>query len=138
MSLHGRSISVILVAVLSLAGAAAGAAQEPARTISISATGDVGKVPDRAWMRFNVVAQEKEPAAALSANAEVVQKLLDQLRAKGIGTQDIQTTSLSIRAKYEMKRDGNQVVRGPLIGYVAAKSVTVVIRDLSTIPAYVR
>jgi uncharacterized protein YggE len=30
------------------------------------------------------------------------------------------------------------VVRGPLIGYVAAKSVTVVIRDLSTIPAYVR
>jgi uncharacterized protein YggE len=138
MPLHRRSTSAVLFALLSLMGVAGGHAQEPARTISVSANAAVGKVPDRAWMRFNVVAQEKEPAAALATNAAAIQKLLDQLRAKGVAKEDIQTASLSIRAKYEMKREGNQVVRGPLVGYVAAKSVTVVIRDLSAIPAYVR
>jgi len=138
MALQRLSTSFVLAAALIATGWAVGHAQEPARTISVSANAAVGKVPDRAWMRFNVVAQEKEPSAALAANAEAIQKLLGQLRAKGIETQDIQTTSLSIRAKYEMKREGSQVVRGPLIGYVAAKSVTIIIRDLATIPAFVR
>jgi uncharacterized protein YggE len=133
-----RRVSIAIVAALIFMGPATGHAQEPARTLSVSANADVGKVPDRAWMRFNVVAQEKEPPAALAANAEAIQKLLGQLRAKGIEAQDIQTTSLSIRAKYEMKREGSQVVRGPLEGYIAAKSVTIVIRDLATIPAFVR
>jgi uncharacterized protein YggE len=89
-------------------------------------------------MRFNVVAQGKEPATALASNAGAVQKLLDQLRAKAIDSTDIQTASLTIRAKYEVIREGNREVRGPLVGYVAAKSVTAIIRDLSAIPAFVR
>jgi uncharacterized protein len=142
MALHGLSrvvpISAAVAASLGLLGSVAGEAQELASTISVSARASVGKVPDRAWMRFNVVAQEKEPTAALAANAEAVQKLLSQLRAKGVDSQDLQTTSLSITAKYEITREGNREVRGPLIGYIAAKSVTVTIRDVSAIPGYIR
>src|SRR5262245_27942794 len=96
--------SAVILASLALPGSRAGRAEEPARTISVAAQASVGKVPDRAWMRFNVVAQEKEPTAALAANAEAIQKLLGALRAKGVESQDLQTTSLSIRAKYEITR----------------------------------
>jgi hypothetical protein len=142
MALQGHlrkgGLSAAVIVALVISGSSAGQAQEPAKTISVSARAAVGKVPDRALMRFNVVAQEKEPPAALAANAEAVQKLLSQIRAKGVESKDIQTTSLSIRAKYEMSRDGNREVRGPLVGYIAAKSVTVTIRDLSAIPDFVR
>jgi uncharacterized protein YggE len=127
-----------MVVALILAGSSAGHAQEPAKTISVSAHASVARVPDRAWMRFNVVAQEKEPAGALAANAEAVQKLLDQIHSKGIDSRDIQTTSLTIRAKYALNREGNREVRGPLLGYVAAKSVTIVLKDPSAIPTFVR
>src|SRR5262249_40110337 len=127
-----------IVACLGVLGSIACQAQEPASTISVSARASVGKVPDRAWMRFNVAAHGKEPTAALAANAEAIQKLLTQLRAKGVESQDLQTTSLSITAKYETTREGKREVRGPLIGYVAAKSVTVTIRDVSAIPDYIR
>lgn len=133
-----RSMWIALFFLPLLPGLTPGFGQETASTVSISASGSVNKAPDRAWLRFNIVAEEKEQSAALDAAASASQQLLAQLRNKGIEPQDLQTTSLSLQAKYEKRREGGREVRGPLVGYVAAKSVTVTLRDVSKVPAFVR
>lgn len=127
---------MVALAVLSVSASATVAQEQP--RVSIGASGSAVRTPNRAWVRFAVTAEAKEPVQAIDANAVEVKKLLDQLATRGIAAKNLQTASLSLRPKYEVKREGNREIRGNLLGYVASKVVTATIEDLSQVPVYVR
>ena len=113
------------------------AAQEPSR-LSVGAQGYAARVPDRAWIRFEASVEAKTPPEAIDANAAEIKRLVDQLRAKGITSKNLQTAALGLRPKYEVKREGQREDRGDLIGYAASKSIVATIEDLSQFPPLLR
>jgi len=113
------------------------AAQEPSR-LSVSAQGYAARVPDRAWIRFEVSVEAKTPPEAIDANAGEIKRLFDQLRAKGIASKNLQTAALGLRPKYEVRREGQREVRGDLIGYAASKSIVATVEDLSQVSSFIR
>jgi uncharacterized protein len=137
-----RTLSIwALRAALGLAACVAqagpSAAQEPSR-LSVSAQGYASRVPDRAWIRFEVSIEAKTPPEAIDATAAAIKQLLDQLAAKGITSKNLQTAALAMRPKYEVKYDGHREIRGDLLGYVASKSIVATIEDLSLVPSFIR
>jgi uncharacterized protein YggE len=96
------------------------------------------RIPDRAWIRFEVSIEAKTPPEAIDATAAAIKQLIDQLRAKGIASSNLQTAALALRPNYEVKREGQREIRGNLLGYVASKSIVATIEDMSQVPAFVR
>lgn len=109
-------------------------AQDPRaqRTISISATATVAAEPDQAAISTGVVAEGETARAALTANSEIMAKLIDGLKAAGIAAQDIKTTSFNISPRYQNFKDG----RAPAIsGYQVHNQVRIMVRALDKLGA---
>ncbi len=91
----------LLLAAAALAGAlrpeGASAVDPPATvdTVTVSGTGSVTAVPDRAEVSAGVETRAATARAALSANGAAMQKVLDALRARGGKDVTTQTVSLS-------------------------------------------
>ena len=111
--------------------------QEASR-LSVGSAGNAARIPDRAWVRFEVAVEAKTPGEAIDANASAVRGLLDQLRAKGVTSKNLQTAALSLQPRYEVKQDGAKEIRGDLLGYVAAKSIVAIIEDVAVVASYIR
>jgi uncharacterized protein YggE len=99
------------------------------RTVSVSATGEADAVPDaaKASLTIEVVdpasAQQAQQDAAVAATA-----VLDALAQAGVAEADIATQGISVGPTYNYTSDGGQT----LVGYRAAQTVTVTLRDLAT------
>lgn len=129
IALVGGAVALVL-AVAAVAGvgrsdAAGAAADEVKRTISVSGTGSVTVVPDRAHLSFGVETTGETATAALSANGIAMRKVIAALRAAGIAPADIQTQQVSLSPTYS---DDNQE---RIIGYGASSSVSVTVRSLA-------
>jgi uncharacterized protein YggE len=136
-----RTLSIwTLRAALALAcvsQASPSGAQEPSR-LSVTAQGYASRVPDRAWIRFEVSIEAKSPPGAIDGTAAAIKQLLDQLGARGIASKNLQTAALALRPKFEVRREGQREIRGDLLGYVASKSIVATIEDLSLVPSFIR
>ena len=102
---------------------------EPPRTVSVSATGQADAVPDAA--RASITVEVTDPASAQTAQQEAAvaaTAVLDALTTAGIPSADIATQALAVAPAYNYTSDGGQT----LIGYRAAQTFTVTLRDLST------
>jgi uncharacterized protein YggE len=106
--------------------------QEASR-LSVGSLGNSTRIPDRAWIRFTVAIEAKTPGEAAALKG-----LLDQLRAKGITSKNLQTAALSLQPKYEVKQEGAKEIRGDLLGYVAAKSIVATLEDVTAVASYIR
>lgn len=123
-----------LVAVLALAVPAAAQdgtqAGEPA-TLGVSGTGRVSVAPDMATLRIGVESQDATAAAALSANSQAAQKVIDLLKRQGVDGKDIQTANFSVFPVYD---DTNRIEprpEGPRVaGYRVTNQVVARIRRL--------
>jgi uncharacterized protein YggE len=116
------------VAAVALAGGAArqahgGAAAEIASGITVTGTGFVTTVPDRAAFSFGVQSRGKTAAAALDANSTELARVIAALKAAGVAAEDIQTAQVSLYPR--TTTDGQTV-----IGYDASNSVSAKLRDL--------
>jgi uncharacterized protein YggE len=94
------------------------------RTISVTGTGIVNVVPDRAVLTFGVDTSATTAGAALSANSAAMRKVLAALRAAGIDTKDLQTSQVSLSPSYDENEE-------KIIGFDASNSVTVIVRTIS-------
>ncbi|MBN8910840.1 MAG: SIMPL domain-containing protein [Rhizobiales bacterium] len=100
------------------------------RLITVSATGYAYAEPDRATISAGVAAEADTAAAALSANTELMQKVVDGLKESGIDAKDIQTSNFNVEPRYTNPRDGAP----PAInGYRVSNQVTVLVRDLKAL-----
>lgn len=113
-----------LVLVLALAGcgaAQAGAAADAAPQITVSASGTVRLVPDKATVYFGVTTQEATAEAAQAGNSEAVNNVIAVLTARGVEEKSIRTTNYSLYPQYDWAEKGEQRI----IGYVVTTNMSV-------------
>lgn len=118
-----------------LAVPAAAIAQAPAQPaastdgtlLSVSATGEARRVPDVATVSAGVVTQAADANAALRANAEQMNRLMEAVRKAGIAERDIQTSDLRVSPQYH-RADGQA---REITGYEARNTVNLTVRDIA-------
>jgi uncharacterized protein YggE len=120
-----------LAAALALAIAPASAQIAPARTLTIAGNADVHAAPDAALFATGVVTESETAAAALKANSAAMAKVLDAARTLGVEPRDLQTRGLSLEARYFRPDRSGPAERPRIVGYTAANTVTVRVRDLA-------
>jgi len=99
-----------LAGVLRPEGAAADDPAPATDTVSVSGTGTVLAVPDRAQISAGVESRAATAKAALAANAAAMQKVLDALEARG--GKDVTTQTVSLQTSFDEQGQPN--------GFVAA------------------
>ena len=97
------------------------------RTVSVSATGQASAAPDMATISTGVQAEAATAREAMAANSAAMGKLIDGLKAAGIDSKDIRTTSININPRYGEPRPGKPPV---INGYYAQNQVRITVRDL--------
>ncbi len=119
------------VAAALVAGLAASPASaegwEAARTIVVTGAGEATKAPDMAFLTLGVEADGATASEALRKNSAQMEAAIKTLRDAGVDKDDIQTSNLSVGARYDYSREG-QAPR--LIGYQATNTVSVKLRNL--------
>src|SRR5690606_3529111 len=134
LSMFRNPLSKLFLAA-ALAVPAAAIAQAPAQPaastdgtlLSVSATGEARRVPDVATVSAGVVTQAADANAALRANAEQMNRLMEAVREAGIAERDIQTSDLSVSPQYH-RADGQA---REITGYEARNTVNLTVRDIA-------
>ena len=106
-----------LVMILCLAGCGAAAAgssptAESAAEITVSATGTVRLVPDKAAVTFGVTTRETTAEAAQSKNSEAVSRVVALLTERGVEEKSIRTANYSMYPQYDWSDGGEQRITG--------------------------
>lgn len=95
-----------------------------AQGITVTGTGSASAVPDVADWSFGVQSDADTASAALSQNAEAMDRLLNALKGQGIAKDDLRTEQVSL---YPRTTDDGRAV----VGYTASSSVHATIRKMS-------
>ena len=104
---------------------------QPETTLSLSASGEVTRAPDMATITLGVQTEADTASAAMSQNAERMNRVYAALSEAGIAERDMQTSNLSLQPRYDYSnRDGSPP---KVTGYTASNQVTVKARDLDTL-----
>ncbi len=134
-------IKIAMLAAASLAATAAGATAANAQTpvtvepmipaagtvLDVSAEGRTTRVPDVATIRAGVVSQAATAAAALSDNAQRMNRVLAALKKAGVAPRDIATASVGLSPQYRYAENQPPVITG----YQATNSVSIRFRDVA-------
>jgi uncharacterized protein YggE len=94
-----------------------------ARSITVSGNGMVSATPNQAVFSFGVTTRGKTAVQALAANSADMRKLIDALKAAGIASGSLQTSSVSLSPV--MSNQGDAIV-----GYTVSNSVSATITNL--------
>ena len=126
---------VATVAVLAGVGIPEGAHGESTaaaakRSITVSGSGSIETVPDRAQFSFGVVTKGLTATQALGANSAAVSRVIAALKGAGVAAADIQTQSVSLVP--QTSPNGTEIV-----GYTATNTVGATFRDLGRAGAIV-
>jgi len=128
-------VAFIAVAVLIFAGSAQAqtdnqAPQTPEpRTLSVNGSGVVSIEPDIAYISLGVQTEGKNAQETVASNNAQSQALLSTLSRAGVADKDIRTSNFSIYPRQEWDNNGQPTG----ITYVVNNTVSVTVRDLSTI-----
>jgi hypothetical protein len=122
------AVALVVLAAAALSGVgrpdvATSAAGDPTRGITVTGTGTVEAVPNRAEVSFGVVTDASTARDALAANAAQARRVAAALRSAGVEERDIQTQQVSINPMFD--EGGRQVT-----GYQARNTVLARIRAL--------
>ncbi len=123
-------VAISLGGTLKLGGAKGTTTTADSGGITVTGSGTVNTVPDRADFSFGVHTESATAAAALGANGALMTKVIDAVEHAGVAKADVQTSQVSLSP--QTSTDGKRI-----IGYAADNSVTVTIRDLASAGAVV-
>ncbi len=96
----------------------------PVRQITVVGKGETKAAPDTASVQLGVQTEAETARQALTDNNTKMQTLVARLKELGIADKDIQTSNISIYARYDDR--GRDV-----LGYQVSNTVTVTIRNIS-------
>lgn len=109
-------------AVFSVAGCdSAAPVQSNARQVTVVGSGEVEGVPDTVTAEIGIEVVGPDVTAAMNQTSERQRAVIDALKARGIDTEDISTTEVSLQPQYG---DNSAIT-----GYRAANSIAVKIRE---------
>jgi len=103
----------------------------PPRTLNIAGNAEMHAAPDAALVSTGVVSEGDTAAAALKANSLALAKVVDAIHASGVEGKDVQTSGLSLQARYYRPEKPSPTDRPRIIGYTAANQVALRVRDLA-------
>lgn len=128
-----------LVVLLAASAAALPLTGLAAAEVGITATGPVVELsvyesveiaPDTATIGAGVTTEAPTAIAAMRQNAAEMQKVIARIKALGVAEKDIQTTGISLNARY----DYDQPTQRPVFrGYIASNRVSVILRSIDDI-----
>ncbi|MEZ0496000.1 SIMPL domain-containing protein [Sphingomonas sp. IW22] len=98
-----------------------------AALLDVVAEGRTTRVPDMAVINAGVVTQSETAAAALSANAARMDKVLSALKRAGVSERDIQTATIALNPQYRYGENVPPVITG----YQASNRVSIRFRDVA-------
>ena len=107
------------------AGAPAAEGQVP--KITVSASGSVSLVPDKAAVSFGVTTKGDTAGETQGRNSESVKKVMDVLTSRGVEEKSIKTTNYNMYPQYDYSDDGDQSI----IGYVVTTTISVEDQDIN-------
>jgi uncharacterized protein YggE len=97
------------------------------RTISVTGTGSAEAAPDLLTLSIGVECRRETVGAAYADAGKVSAAVTAALRDHGVGSQDITTTGLNVRAEINWQEGRGQSVSG----YLASSVLSVRIRELA-------
>lgn len=103
-------------------------AQETGRRITVMGEGVVLAMPDMAEVTLGVTHEARDADEALSVTSQVVQRLLERLKAAGFEPRDIHTSQIVLDPVHRT-RSGSSA-QPAISGYRATNMVTIWARDL--------
>ncbi|QCO58014.1 DUF541 domain-containing protein (plasmid) [Pseudorhodobacter turbinis] len=103
-----------------------------AAQISVTGEGVVMAAPDMATVTLGVTSSDKTAKAAMDANSVALAAVLENLKAAGIKSADMQTSGLSLQPEWDSNSAGNGRTIG---GYTARNRLTVRVRVLDKLGA---
>jgi uncharacterized protein YggE len=122
-------VGLFLVAALLIVEQAEAGQEEFRRTISVTGQGEATVPPDMADIQTGVVTRGVAAAEALSANNEVMEKILGVLKMFKIASKDVQTSSFNVSPEY--KRNERGQTQPTIVGYRVTNQVRVEVRNLA-------
>jgi len=102
--------------------------------IWVSGTGKVSAVPDIAFLRLGIEAQDASVADAQAQAAEAMNAVMTALTGSGVAEKDIQTQYFNIQRVTRWDEDKGQEV---LLGYRVSNMVVAKIRDMGKVGAII-
>lgn len=129
MGVAAASVLIVVVAALSfrpvpVAGAPTGSSDATLHTLTVSATGKVTVVPDVARVYLGVTLTKPTVREARDAAAKAMTSVIAAIKGLGIEESDIQTSGLSLSARYA---EGSST---RIVGYIISEQLAVTVRDL--------
>ncbi|MGB3753535.1 MAG: SIMPL domain-containing protein [Parerythrobacter sp.] len=119
------------VAALSLISAPAYAGvevQSEGPVVQLSVTETVKAAPDITTIGAGVSTRAATAVEAMRANAREMTTIINRIKALGIAEDDIQTTGVSLNARYDYNRTTQKQV---FQGYDASNRVSIILRDVT-------
>jgi uncharacterized protein len=125
-----RQVVLGVLVGLWLAGSAAAQTE---REIVVTGEGRIEVTPDMATVGGGVETQAETAEAALAANAERMQRVIEAVTATGVARQDLQTNQIGLFPVYREQEGGSPVPE--VIGYIARNMLQVRVREIPTLGA---
>jgi uncharacterized protein YggE len=100
--------------------------QPQQRTITVTGSAQLSVAPDEAVVSLGVRTQAQGAQDALDQNSAKMQKVLDALRALGLGDADLATSNIDLSPRYD---NNGQAI----LGYDASNTVEATVHDLSKV-----
>jgi uncharacterized protein YggE len=122
---------ILLIAAIALSACSASVqlGQTMPRTISVNGNAQVILAPDIAYVSIGVHSEVETAKAAVAANNELTQQVVDAIKGQGVDEKDIQTTNFSVYQQQKVGPNGEQ--QG--VYFAADNTVYVTIHDLTKI-----
>jgi uncharacterized protein len=127
-------LAALLSAALALAQSGPGAGSAvPA--ITVTGTSEVAAAPDRAMLSLGAVVENKQAQEAQKQIAQIMQRVIKDIKAQGIPEDKIRTVGLSLNPVYShpAPRAGQEPEAPRIVAYRAANTVRVQVDDLERV-----
>jgi uncharacterized protein len=121
-----RSVAIVALGALALAGCSAGNARTAPTAATVITTRGVGMAtmtPDTVTLVIGVQTRDQSAKAALDANTAKATALINVLKSKGVAPADLQTSQLSVNPTYDS-------ATGRITGYEVTNQVTAMLHDV--------
>ena len=137
-----RSVGVFMTAILAalLSAATAIAQSGPGAgptvpAITVTGTAEVAAAPDRALVSLGAVVENKQAQEAQKQIAQIMQRVIKDIKAQGIPEDKIRTVGLSLNPVYShpAPRAGQEPEAPRIVAYRAANTVRVQVDDLERV-----
>ncbi|MCU0540121.1 MAG: SIMPL domain-containing protein, partial [Desulfobacterales bacterium] len=131
---------LLLAAGLDTNALAAGPAAEASLpAVTVTGNADVAAAPDRARLSLGTVVETRQAADAQKQLAQIIQRVLGEIKALGVPEEKIRTTGLALTPVYSQpKPRADPEPEAPrIVGYRATNSVTIQLDDLGRVGAVI-